>query len=399
MPKRILLVNKFYYPRGGDCVVTLNTERLLRDQGHEVAVFAMRYSENLPNDWEDYFASEVDFGSSFSGKLRAASRTFGWDSVKSSFQRTLVDFKPDVVHLHNIHSYISPIVARLAKRHGCRVVWTLHDYKLLCPAYACMRDGEPCELCYGSKWGVVKHRCMKGSLAGSVIALLEAWKWSRKTLQRDVDVFICPSRFIASKMEQGGFDRNKLVIINNFLDPEKMASFADASTQHHEAYYCYVGRLSSEKGIETLLASASGLPHRLKVAGDGPLAESLREQYADCRQIEFLGRVGAREVGELLSHATLSVMPSQCYDNNPLGVIESLCAGTPVVGADMGGIPELIEDGKTGLIFRSGDPTALASAIDNAFAASWNNEAIKRQALETFSAQTHYIKLCEVYGI
>ena len=151
MAQRILLVNKFYYPRGGDCVVTLNTQSLLRSRGHEVAVFSMQYPENIESEWSKYFSSEVSFDGGMKNKLAALKRTLGWGDVKKSFSRILDEFKPDVVHLHNIHSYISPVVARLAKQRGCRVVWTLHDYKLLCPSYACLRNGEPCELCFNSK--------------------------------------------------------------------------------------------------------------------------------------------------------------------------------------------------------------------------------------------------------
>ena len=175
MAKRVLLVNKFYYPRGGDCIVVLNTEALLRENGVDAQVFAMEYPDNLPARYTDKFASEVAFGGGAGNQLRALKRTLGMGDVRSRFEAVLDDFKPDVVHLHNVHSYLSPVVGELAHKRGIRVVWTLHDYKLLCPRYDCLLDGKPCELCYkGAKRNVLSHRCMKGSLPASGVAWLEA---------------------------------------------------------------------------------------------------------------------------------------------------------------------------------------------------------------------------------
>ncbi|MBO4814016.1 MAG: glycosyltransferase [Muribaculaceae bacterium] len=392
MAQRILLVNKFYYPRGGDCVVTFNTEALLRSKGHEVAVFSMQYPENIESEWSKYFASEVSFDGGFKAKLAALRRTLGWGDIKKAFTRILDEFKPDVVHLHNIHSYLSPVVAQLAKQRGCRVAWTLHDYKLLCPSYACLRNGEPCELCYNSKLNVLTKRCMKGALPASAIAWMEALKWNRKQLERQVDAFICPSQFMAQKMEQGGFDPAKLHVLCNFVDPVKMQSFESLTVGEREPYYCYVGRLSQEKGITTLLEVAQSLPFALKVAGGGPLEDELRSKYSGVNHIEFLGQLNATQVSHLLSHATCSVIPSEWYENNPLSVIESLCAGTPVVGAEIGGIPELIDNGN-GVTFAWGDAEELKQAIDEAFHRNWNNADIQQQALKDFSNDYHYSKL------
>lgn len=144
---RILQVNKFYYRRGGDCVVMMNTEKLLREAGHEVRAYAMHYPDNELTDASSSFASEVRFAGGIGNKLKALGRTLGMGDIRQSFKAVLAGFNPDVVHLHNIHSYLSPVLAQLAKEHGCRVVWTKHDYKLVCPAYAMLRNGEVCELC------------------------------------------------------------------------------------------------------------------------------------------------------------------------------------------------------------------------------------------------------------
>lgn len=397
MKPRVLIVNKFYYPRGGDCVCTINLERLLREQGHEVAIYAMNYPENVDCADSKYFASQIDFSGGIKNKIKAVQRTLGYGDIKSSFTRILKDFRPDIVHLQNIHSYLSPVIAEIAKKHGCKVVWTLHDYKLICPTYTCLRNGEVCELCFKDKTHVVKTKCMKGSLAASAIGYLEATKWNKTRLQQSTDKFICPSSFMKEKMLQGGFDEKKLSVLCNFVDPVKLELFAVAPLVEREDYYCYVGRLSQEKGVATLLRAASQLPYKLKIAGDGPIGNDLRNKYADCKNIEFLGHCNADEVSRLISNARFSVIPSECYENNPLSVIESLCGGTPVIGADMGGIPELIS-ANSGIIFRSGDENSLQNAIDKAWKTEWDNSEIKANSLSRFSPMSHYCELLKIYN-
>lgn len=396
--KRILIANKFYYPRGGDCIVAMNLERLLKERGHDVAVLAMQYPENVDSGWNDYYPSQVDFAGSLGNKIKAAKRLMGWGDIITSFTKILDDFKPEIVHLHNIHSYLSPVLAKLAKKRGCQVVWTLHDYKLVCPSYACLQNGKPCEKCIGhSKIHVLKDRCMKGSLAASALAWLEARKWNSNVLDRYTDAFICPSQFMATKMKKDGFDPEKLRVVCNHIDAEKQQLFNSLNAER-ENYYVYVGRLSQEKGVETLLNVASKLPYTLRIAGDGPLRKQLEEQYASCKNIKFLGHQNAQQVAALLSKAQFSVVPSEWYENNPLSVIESLCAGTPVVGARIGGIPELL-NADNGLTFTSGNRDELKQTIGKAFDTQWNNDGIKTVASSRFSEQEHLKQIEEIYGL
>ena len=396
MKQRVLIVNKFYYNRGGDCIASINLENLLKANGYEVAFFAMNYPENFESEYSQYFASQIDFSGGIAAKIAAAKRIFGLGDIARDFEKILRDFRPDVVHLNNIHSYLSPIVAKIAKRHHCRVVWTLHDYKLLCPSYSCLRDNASCELCFHKKSPVLKLRCMKNSLAASALAYLEALRWNRTTLERYTDAFICPSQFMALKMTSGGFNPDKLKVLCNFVDPVKLEKFRAAGEHTRHDYYCYVGRLSQEKGVATLLEAASQLPYVLRVAGDGPLSEELRSRFAHCNNIQFLGRLDASEVSRLLSEARFSVIPSEWYENNPLGVIESLCAGTPVVGARNGGIPELISS-SSGIVFTPKDVVKLQKAIEQAFGTEWNNNAIQADAITRFSPEQHLAALISIY--
>lgn len=398
MGKRILLVNKFYYRRGGDCVCVLNLERLLRRNGHEVAIFAMDYSENEPTQWSRYFAPNVTFQGGAAEKIKMLKRTLGFDNLNDSFKKLLDDFRPDVVHFHNIHSYLSPSLAKTAKQHGATVTWTLHDYKLLCPSYLCLRNGKPCEKCLSHPINVLAHRCMKDSLPASAIAWMESMRWNRKYIQRWVDTFISPSRFLADLMKKGKFDPDKITVLPNFLDMNGETTRAITPAAQREDYYCYVGRLSEEKGVRTLLKVAATLDREIRIAGDGPLLDELKERYDGYSTIKFLGRIGADEVTTLLGNARFSVVPSEWYENNPLSVIESLCAGTPAVGAEIGGIPELIND-NNGVTFRPGDESELAQAINSAWWGPWDHQLISDEAHEKFSDLKYYANICKIYRL
>lgn len=396
--QRVLLVNKFYYPRGGDCIQMMGVERLLRQHGHEVAVFSMQYPENNPTEYSRYFPEKVDFSGGVKARLAAAARIFGYGGVKARFEKLLRDFTPDVLHLHNIHSYISPVVAEIAKKHKIPVVWTLHDYKPACPAYSCLSGGKPCEKCFSDKTNVLRYRCMKASMAASILAYLEAEVWNIKRLCRSTDTFICPSRFMRQAMIRAGIPSDKLEVLNNFINETEDAPMLQSIVpgEKREEYYCYVGRLSEEKGVSTLIKAAAMLPYKIKIIGTGPLYDYLIKKY-QTPNIEFLGFQEHAETLRLLSKARFSVMPSECYENNPLGVIESLCVGTPVVGSDIGGIPELINK-TNGKLFTPFHPDSLRQTIEAVHNDTrFDYAKIAEEAQIRFSSGTYYKKIIEIY--
>ena len=386
---RILLSNKFYYRRGGDCIYMLNLEQLLKAHGHEVAVFAMDYPENLDTPWRKYFPKNMN-------KLMALTRPFGSHEVKSKFNRLLDDFRPDVVNVNNIHTHLSPVIAELAHKRDIRVVWTLHDYKLLCPRYDCLRDGKTvCEQCFNDdKTPCKTYRCMKGSRLASFVGYREAVMWNRERLEKCTDLFICPSRFMAEKMAQGGFRKDKLKVLCNFIDVEKCRK----NDYSKDDYYCYVGRLSHEKGVSTLIEAASRLPYRLKVIGGGPLLEQLKIKNEQLKnRVEFLGFKQWDEIKEIAGRARFTVIPSEWYENNPLSVIEAECIGTPVLGARIGGIPELIDEGVNGMTFESGNADDLAGKIKAMFNAEFDYKAIADAAMECYNAENYYNEIMKIY--
>jgi len=391
---KILLANKFYYPRGGDCIYTLHLESLLRSKGHEVAAFAIQHPQNQPNAFQHYFPSEVSYSSGGDKSLmKVVLRPLGAKEVKQKFTMLLNDFQPDVVHLNNIHTHLSPVLAEIAHQKQIRVVWTIHDFKLLCPRYDCLRNGKFCRLCISSTINVLKYRCMKNSLFASALAYLEAVKWNKEKLEKYTDVFICPSEFMKSQMLAGGFSEKTLAVLPNFV-----SGMENNSTDYkkREDYYCYVGRISEEKGIETLLQAAQQLSYSLKIAGTGPLFDELKARYAS-DTIEFSGYLNRDEVMALMEKARFSVIPSECYENNPLSGIESLYLGTPILGANIGGIPELIEKNRTGLLFESGNKEDLKNKIEEMYHSTFDYPDIAQKAQANYSSENYYSSLLNIY--
>ena len=399
---KVLLVNKFFFLRGGPEVVMFGLMEALRDAGIEVRVFAMSHPDNIIVETgdNDFFPSQVDFTGSFADKAKALRRVFGHGDVVSCFKRMLADYKPDVVHLHNIHSQLSPVIGELAHKAGIRVVWTLHDLKLLCPAYVARRpDGRVCDECIEGKIHVLRHRCMKGSFLQSVIAKMEACKWSRSRLASNTDAFIAPSAFMGEMMRRGGFPEEKLHVLTNFVDPSKLQELNRLVKQTPVVgdFFLYAGRLSSEKGVGTLIRAAQASGVNLKIAGSGPACPELKSLAADSPNIEFLGMLTPERLVPLQLEARASVLPSEWYENNPLSVIESLCAGTPVIGADIGGIPELIKPGVNGQIFQSGNVEELADILRCFSDSEYDRSAISREAMQRYSRGTHLQQLLKIY--
>ena len=388
---KILVANKFYYPRGGDCVYAINLVELLQSHGHDVAVFSMQHPGTLSTKWNTFFPSEVQFslGRRF---FNAVLRPFGTKEVKQKYNALLDCFQPDIVHLNNIHTQLSPVIAELAHQRGIKVIWTLHDYKLLCPRYDCLRNGKTvCEDCFVDKTNVLKNRCMKNSLFASYIAYKEAMCWTRERLEACTDAFICPSRFLASKMEKGGFDNLKLHTVCNFIDVDKCRK----ESYNKENWYCFVGRLSYEKGLKTLINVAGQLPYKLIVIGDGPLKAELENlKYPN---VEFVGFKQWKDIKVLVGQARFCVIPSECYENNPFSVIEAQCLGTPVLGARIGGIPDLIKDEQDGLLFESKNPDDLKNKIEEMFNRSFNYKILAEKSQVKYSSEQYYSKLMDLY--
>ena len=388
--KKILIANKFYYPRGGDCIYTISLAKLLKEHSHDTAIFAMQHPETISTKWNKYFPSEVNFGSNLS--LEAFMRPFGSAEVIRNFDALLNDFKPDVVHLNNIHSQLSPVIAQLASRKGIRVIWTLHDSKLLCPRYDCLRNGVSCELCMCNKFNVIKYKCLKKSFAASCLAYWESKKWNKEKLQECTDTFITPSIFLYNRMIAGGFVPSKVTQLYHFVDKNKYEGVAYGEKEN---YYCYIGRLASDKGVMTLLDVANRLPYPLKIIGDGPLKDVLTANAN--KNIEFLGFKDWSEIKHLINKARFIVVPSEVQEILGLVVIEAQCVGTPALGARVGGIPELIEENVNGMTFASRNVEELRDKIEQMWNHTFDYNAVADNAQNKYNAEMYYRRLINIY--
>lgn len=399
---KILIVSKFFCVRGGADAVVMTTRELLMRADHEVQVFAMTFPANIKLPESSTWPAEVEFNGPLSMKVKAFARLMGVGDVVGKFRKVLKDFRPDVVHFHNIHSYLSPVVVTLAHSFGARTVWTMHDLKLVCPAYLGRRpDGSICSDCVDGRNNLMKYRCMKGGRLASFMALLESVRWNRARLDSATDCFIAPSEFLKDMLVRGGFTPEKVRVLNNFIDPQKIAAIQSMTAAAPEPvsgpYFAYAGRLSPEKGVRTLVEAAVKAGVSLKVAGDGPMRAEL-EELARGSRVELLGSLDSDGVVRLMRGAAASVMPSECYENNPLSVIESLCAGTPVIGADIGGVPELIVPGVSGERFVSGSVGSLVDCLLAFRPERYDRVAIASDAAIRFSAQTHLKNLLQIYS-
>ena len=324
-------------------------------------------------------------------------RPFGAHEVKSKWNALLSSFQPDIVHLHNIHSQLSPIIAKEAYNKNIPVFWTLHDYKLLCPASAFLdSNGSVCEDCLSSSISVYKKNCIKRSKLASFIGYLEAKKWNSTILSRYTTTFISPSQFLRNQMIKGGYDPNIISQIYNFSNNEK---FENKVIETREKNIVYVGRISIEKGVETLCKAFCKIDNaKLLIIGDGPLKNKLEKTYSST-SIQFLGFQNWNKIKEILQKASFLVIPSEWYENNPLTILEAFSLGTPVLGANIGGIPELISTNKNGMIFKSRDITDLEQKIKMMINFNnWDYYRIQREANLKFNENIYYQKLIELYN-
>ena len=267
----------------------------------------------------------------------------------------------------------------------------MHDYKLICPNYKCLHNGKVCSLCVKDRnpIHVLKTKCMKGSFAASTMAYLEALVWNANRLERNTDCFIAPSHFLADLMIKGGFPSDKINVVPNFINHELPSGLPEK-----EDYYVYIGRLSEEKGLHTLLQVAESLPYELHIVGDGPLKGML----PNCSShIQFLGFKNWNQLVPIAQKAKFLVVPSEWYEVFGLSNIEAQCLGTPVLGADIGGIPETIDVPSCGMLFEAGNKIDLEDKIKLMFERSFNYKRIAEVARERFSADNYYKEIIKIY--
>lgn len=363
---KVLLVNKFLYPKGGSETYVFKLGKTLSDKGHSVEYFGMNDEKNIVGNNADSYSSNMDFhnGSIFS-KLTYSFKTIYSDEARKKIRLVLDDFKPDVCHLNNFNYQLTPaIILEIVKwrketGRSCKIVYTAHDLQLVCPNHLMLNrnTGEPCTDCLGGQYlNCIKGKCIHGSTAKSIIGAAEAWIWNHSKVYKFIDIIISPSFFLAEKLSDNPNLKARIVVLPNFVEkiPFKKT--------HKEDFILYFGRYSEEKGIKTFLKVIDELPeYRFVFAGSGPLENEVSFR----KNVINRGFLSGEELAEVISQAKISVVPSECFENCPFTVMESQLYGTPVLGADIGGIPELIEVGRTGELFESGNSSQLKEIIDD----------------------------------
>jgi glycosyltransferase involved in cell wall biosynthesis len=397
----ILSINKYFYEKGGSEAVFFSEKEMLENNGHEVIPFAMKSEQNLHSEYSEYFAKEVDYDKpGIVNKLTSASKIIFSFDARSKIKSLLDNVKVDLSHFHIFQHQISPSVFGPLRSKNVPVILTLHDLKPICPSYKYYVNGSVCEACAGRRfYNCFKNRCTKGSALGSLVNTMEMYMHYFLGYYQEVDRYIAVSKFYQKKMVEAGFPEDQISYLPNFIDVDKFDHLAE-----DKGYVLYFGRLSEEKGIYTYLSAAmsnSEIPHY--IVGTGPLEDELirskNDQGAD--NVQFLGFKTGEALKDLISGCTCVVVPSEWYENCPMSVLEAYAAGRPVIGSNIGGIPELIEDQEDGFIFSPGNSQELAEKINwvwrNRGSAREMGQKGRERVKSKFNAEAHYRGLMDIY--
>ena len=379
---KILLINKFLHPNGGSETYIFRLGEQLQAMGHEVQYFGMEHAGRIVGNRVEAYTSDMDFhgGSKLSKLLYPIKTVYSWEA-RQKLRLVLEDFQPDVCHLNNFNYQLTPSILLEIRKwgrqtgHACQIVYTAHDYQLVCPNHMCrdLQTNANCEKCLnGQFFGCLKGKCIHGSRAKSLVGMAEATFWKWMGVYKQLDRIICCSHFMKQKLDHNPVFADKTMVLHNFTDKP------EAVQTEKQEYVLYFGRFSREKGVQTLLEVCKELPHIPFVfAGSGPLEDSLK----GIPNVKNVGFQTGEKLQKLIREARFTVYPSEWYENCPFSVMESQMYGTPVLGADIGGIPELIRPGQTGELFESGN----ASQLREKLLALWTD----REKLE------HLTKACE----
>lgn len=397
---RIVFANNYYYPRGGSERVMLDEMRWLGARGHDIIPFARQHERNQPSPFGEFFPPMVDFGElGYIHKPRAALDIIYSRSTKASFAAVLDQCRCDMVHGHNIYGGLTYSIIDAARERSIPFVLTLHDLKLACPSYLMLNRGAICERCgRGAFWNCALQRCHKDSMLASLVNMVEAY-FNKTSGKYDwISSFLCPSQFLLDKIAVSGVPRTKLVHLPNAVNTRAyQPSFGKND------YALYAGRLSREKGLLTLLEASKDVPIPLRIAGTGPL-EALCKGYVErsgMQHVTFEGYCHGDQLKDLFRNAAFLVIPSECYENAPMSILEAYAYGKPVIGSDLGGTPELVSNNQTGMLVPAGDVRALAEAM----ATLWHNHklledmgrAARARVEADFSSERHADRLSEIY--
>ena len=376
---------------------------LLRSQGHEVALFSMEDPRGEPTPYDRHFVSHIEFkqAQGWIDKARNAAHAIYSTQARERLRAMLREFRPDVAHVRNIYHHLSPSVLWELKEQQVPVLYHINDFKLLCPSYNLVAKGEACERCSsGQFWRVMVTDCYPGIGARTLLAA-EAYthQWLG-TYRKCVDQFLAPSEFVREKFCAHGWNRDKFEVLPHFqsVNPIPRASTGQGAS------VLYFGRLSQEKGVGDLLRAMRRLPHlRLVIAGDGPQESALRELAADLglANVAFVGHINKSELAQLIQESFVTVLPSHAFETLGKSILESYAEARPVVASDLGSRRELVDNGRTGILYEIGNAGALANAIsflaDQPEVAARMGRAGWQKARDHYQPGDHCRKLVAIY--
>ncbi len=394
---KILLVNKFLYPKGGSETYIFKLGEVLEKYGHTVEYFGLENEKNIVTNSAESYVSHMDFSEGILKNLKAPLRIIYSTEARRKIRKVLNAFNPDVVHLNNIQFHLTPSIIieaesyRKKNNSALKIIYTAHDYQLVCPSHGLFDSNiNICEKCLGGNYlNCLKTKCVKNSHAKSLLGTADAYFWKYNKAYSYVDKIICPSEFLKGKLDTQKRFSDKTVTLHNFFDAGLIPQ------TEKEDYILYFGRLSKEKGTLTLLEAAKNLPEqRFVFAGSGEAEEAIK----NVPNAEYAGFKTGNELKELIAKAKISVCPSEWYENCPFSVIESQIYGTPVIASRIGGIPELIEEGKTGLLFETGNSRDLTEKIKQMLDKDALSEfTFNADKLSFETSDTYYDKLMKIY--
>ena len=396
---KILIVNKFLYPKGGAETYVLKLGEILRRRGHEVQYFGLQNAKNTVGNQSSAYVADIDFSAGILKNLHAPFHIIYNAEARRALRAVLEGFQPDVVHFNNIQFHLTPSVILETEKYRretermVRIVYTAHDYQLICPSHG-LFDGnlELCEKCLsGNYTHCLRNRCVKKSYMKSALAMLDAYVWKYSAAYSYIDTIICCSEFLKSRLDTQPRFREKTVTIHNFVD------VMPKPKTEKDGYVLQFGHLSRDKGTDTLLEVAKRLPDvRFLFAGFGASAARI----AHIPNAKFVGFQTGEDLQKLISRAAVTVCPSEIWENCPFSVMESQMYGTPVIGSRMGGIPELIAEGETGELFEAGDVDELEEKLRKILftpgLAARYSENCGKMIFET--SDSYYEKLLRIYG-
>jgi glycosyltransferase involved in cell wall biosynthesis len=400
---RLLSLNSYHYRRGGADVVYFEHDALFRSLGWDTAFFAMHHPMNMASEWESYFVDELQYGNTYSlpAKLEMATKVIYSTEARNKLKKLLSRFRPSIAHAHNLYHHISPSVLPLLRQEGIPVVLTAHDLKLCCPSHQMLNSQGLCERCKGGNFlNTVRHRCVHGSLAISTLVAVESaiHRWSG-IYRRNLDRIVVPSLFYKAKFEEWGWAPEQLTYIPNFVKVQEFVPTYQAGK-----YFVFFGRLATEKGFATLLKACLKSQVPLVVVGDGELTGEVEAAVADSKgRIKWLGRRSGQELFDVVANARAIILPSEWYENAPMSILEGYALGKPVIGARIGGIPELVKEGETGFLFTSGDAEALSAVIERVRdlpddLVAEMGQAARRFIVERFTAELYRERMLTLYA-